>query len=316
MSTLNMQSDDMSVVFSSNLTSEDRKSVARKLPIAEYAYDYSWSDYKLSSTNSEHDMEILAQHMVSKQSREYCQDSSGTITKENILKDSEIGIQTLQCSEGETYQTEDLGYQIDLDKYDEFLKQFLERKYFLDEDTTIEEDNDIDVSENTAAVGSFRQWTQCGQSWSNKKIGSGTMCKIGCLVTSISIQIARSGTTITTDSINPGIAAKKFKFDGNGNLYWASVNNLAPYFKRKTEFSAVGMSRVSLANKILSYDSNKYYFILNVGKIGREKAHHYVALDYVDNDGNIYIMDPASTSITSLYDYYKVYKVVVYEKED
>lgn len=319
MSTLNMQSDDMNVIFSSNLTKEDRAKTARKKPIAEFAYDYDWSNYKLSSTKSQHDMEILAQHMVSKQVNEYCQNESGVRTQEHVLKDSEIGIQSITCAEGETYQTEDLGYLLDYNKYDEFLKQFLERKYFLDEDTSIEEDNPPINNSGTAAVGSFRSWTQCKQSWSNKKIGNpgGTMCSIGCLVTSLSIQIARSGTAITTDSLDPGIAAKKFSFTSGGGLYWGSVKNLAPFFIKQTEFSTVGMSKSSLASKILSYDSNKYYFILHVGKKGRKSAHHYVALDYVNSStGDIYIMDPAGTNMTSLYDYYKVYSVVVYEKKD
>ena len=146
MATLNKQSDDMAVVFSSNLTEADRAKTARKKPIEEFSYDYNWAavGYKLTKNKSEHDMEILAQHMVSKQSLESCQDSSGNKTQEKILKDSEIGKQTLQCAEGESYQTEDLGFKVDYDKYNEFLRQFLERKYFIKGGYTLEGYDTID----------------------------------------------------------------------------------------------------------------------------------------------------------------------------
>ena len=79
----------------------------------------------------------------------------------------------------------------------------------------------------------------------------------------------------------------------------------------------VGMNKKSIASKLLSYDPSKYYIILGVGKYERNKLHHYVALDYVDASNNeIYIMDPASTKYTKLYDVYKVYSAHIYEKKD
>ena len=143
------------------------------------------------------------------------------------------------------------------------------------------------------------------------------MCQIGCLITSITMQIARSGTVVTTESLDPGIAVKEFTFAKGGNLYWNSVRNLAPNFIYKSQIKLAGMNRQSVASKLLSYDSSKYYIVLGVGKISRNKLHHYVALDYVDASNNeIYIMDPASTKYTRLYDIYKVYSAHIYEKKD
>ena len=329
MSTLNLQSSDKNVVFSSNLSPEDRQKTARKLPIEEFDYYYDWinSGYKISRNNSQHDMELLASRMVSRQEKETCTDSAGKQTKEKILRDNEIGTQTLICEEGETYKTEYLGYVIDKEKYTEFLKQFLEKKYYLDGEHAIEGEVLIqgDIEENQGsnnqkpAVGDFRSWTQCKQSWSSIVVpkSSQNMCQIGCLITSITMQVARSGTVVTTESLDPGIAVKKFTFAKGGNLYWNSVRNLAPNFIYKSKISLAGMNKQSVASKLLSYDSSKYYIVLGVGKISRNKLHHYVALDYVDASNNeVYIMDPASTKYTKLYDIYKLYSAHIYEKKD
>ena len=141
MATLNLQSQDKNVVFSSNMDSRYRTNSVNDIPKDELDYYYDWSDYKLSKNNSEHDMEILAQHMVSKQVKEKCKNSSGKVVNENILKDDQIGTKTLVCNEDETYEIEELGFVVDNDKYKEFLKQFLERKYFLEEESSIIESN-------------------------------------------------------------------------------------------------------------------------------------------------------------------------------
>lgn len=327
MATLNLQSTDKNVIFVSNLSAEDRKKTARPMPIDELDYYYNWSSYKISRDNSEHDMEILAQHMISKQVKEKCIDASGKVLKENILKDNQIGTQVLTCTEGETYLTEDLGYVKDDVKYREFLKQFLEKKYYLTGEHTIEDDvlikdetnQNEDKPINTPASGNFRSWTQCGQSWSSTIVPKSqkNMCKIGCLVTSVTIQIARSGTAITTDYIDPGIALKKYRFYSGGNFDWNSTTNIAPNFKYYTRIITTGISKKAVAEKIASYDPKKYYGILLVSEKHENAGDHFVALDYVDTStGEIYIMDPLSTKTTNLYSKYKIYKAYFYVKKD
>lgn len=320
MATLTIQSDDMSVIFSSNLSNEERKKKYndKNLDSEDYAdFDYykDWSWYELTPNNSAHDMEILAQHMVSRQVRESCIDSSGNEVKYNILKDNQIGTQTLFCDEGQTYKTGEPYFDKDDSKYKEFLKEFIEKKYY--ESGTIENSNNN--SNNSSSTGAWKNWKQCGESWSNIIVPNSneTMCQIGCLITSVTIQIARSGTAIVTDSIDPGIAVKKYSFASGGNFKWDSTTNLAPNFKYKTAINLAGMSKDSIAKKLSSYDSNKYYIVLAVSKINKNKAHHYVALDYVDLQTNdIYMLDPGSSKDTNLYSTYKVYKAHIYEKKD
>lgn len=135
MSTLIVQSDDMYEVFKYNLGSEDRKKRERtSYDEFDYEYDLSW--YESTKKTSEHDMAILAQNMISKQVKEICKDSTGKEIKSNILKDTNIGTQSLVCGEGESYSTTAPFYDIDNEKYKMFLKQFLAEKYSLTEDVT------------------------------------------------------------------------------------------------------------------------------------------------------------------------------------
>lgn len=172
----------------------------------------------------------------------------------------------------------------------------------------------------SSTTGEWRNWTQCGQSWSNIKLGNGsqtdTMCQIGCLVTSLSIQIARSGTFLTTQNFDPGVAVKYYNFSNNGSLT-SYYNELAPNFKFFTNINTVGLSKSAVKDKILSYDTDKYYMILGVGRKEKSGLHHFVALDYADPEtGEIYILDPYPQETNKLYDTYKLYRIIIMVKED
>lgn len=135
MSTLTIQSDDMSIVFASNLSEDERKKKYKEdyesTDYADFDYYKDWSSYELNPNNSFYDMELIAQHLVSKQVKESCIDSNGKEIKSNILKDNQIGTQSLFCEEGQTYKTSEEYFAKDEAKYEEFLKEFLEKKYFL-----------------------------------------------------------------------------------------------------------------------------------------------------------------------------------------
>ncbi len=98
MITLKLESDDMATVFASNLGYMSKEELTKsKIDTAFskfYEYEYDWSNYQYSRNNSIHDMEILAQHMVEVRGTGYC-----------------------------VYSEE---------KYNEFLKEFIEKKYYLD----------------------------------------------------------------------------------------------------------------------------------------------------------------------------------------
>lgn len=184
MSTLILQSDDMNVVFESNTKSFSYKTCRTKVGdtydysgcwdkdsehfikyAASYAnkyfsYDHDWSNYKIGFKNSKHDIEVLAQHMISYQATETCRNSSGNIVSTNVLREDEIGTQVLACKEGETYNVTPASYELDDEKYNEFLKQFIEKKYILDHDSDYYDEYSLDTEDSSGSVSSnFTKYT-------------------------------------------------------------------------------------------------------------------------------------------------------------
>lgn len=292
MATLNLQSDDPYEVFSSNLSAEDRKKTKRKdYSDMDYYYDWTSQNYVSTKTISTHDMEILAQNMVNEADTSECEE-----------------LVNGKC------------YIIDNEKYREFLEQFIEKKYYLDEEVAIESgnNNSSNNSSGNNLNGDWRSWTQCGQSWSNLTLPNSnyTMCQSGCLVTSIAIQIARSNVSTIASPFDPGIALDYFSFIDGGLFVFNSTTSLAPSFKYYSNLNLLGMKKTDIANKLNSFDSSKYYIVLSVSRLNESKISHYVALDYIDtNNSNIYMIDPVSTDYKELYAYYKLYGAYIYVKE-
>ena len=165
MATLNLQSSDKNVVFSSNMDARYRTTNINDIPKNELDYYYSWANYKVSRNVSEHDMEVLAQHMVSRKVKEQCKDADGNTIegKVKIIIDDEIPTQTLFCDEGEFYSIEILEYFIDNERYIEFLKQFLEKKYYIEGESSLEISDNSNNSNNLNSGGS----SSSGQSSEN-----------------------------------------------------------------------------------------------------------------------------------------------------
>lgn len=159
---------------------------------------------------------------------------------------------------------------------------------------------------NSAVVGDFISWKQCRESWSSTSLGSSSLdiCDAGCLVTSVSIQIAKSGTTIqNVTGFDPGIFVSYLN-DHNGftgpNFYWNSPKNsgIAPNFIYAEDIDLNGTQSERTAS-IKSYADQGYYIVIRA-----KTNQHWVALDYVSG-GVVYIHDPAS-SATKLWDKYPI----------
>ena len=92
-------------------------------------YDYDWSNYQITQGKGEYDLELLAHNMISMKATEVCTTSSGEIVSSNDISDDDT--QGLSCGEGETYSVGNKSYKIDDDKYREFLKEYIEKKKYL-----------------------------------------------------------------------------------------------------------------------------------------------------------------------------------------
>lgn len=169
------------------------------------------------------------------------------------------------------------------------------------------------------ASGDFVNWKQMGETWSNIQLGTSgrTIGQIGCLVTSISMQIARSGVQTNVTPFNPGTFVEALNKSGGfvdgGNFVWASTTNVAPKFVHQGYVGLAGRSQQDKLNIIKNLISlpDTYVVVEVKGNTGQ----HWVAVDTVEGN-TVKMMDPASNSTdmwsqynwvnTSELHYYKV----------
>lgn len=148
-------------------------------------------------------------------------------------------------------------------------------------------------------AGVFVLWRQNNAPWSNIQIGSSgkNIGNIGCLVTSISILIEKSGANTTIIPFNPGTFVEALNknggFDEKGNLQYAAINKVVPNFEFVGRVELKGKLQNEKYNKIKEYQDKGYYLAIEVkGNTGQ----HWVAVLNVDN--SITMADPGSDSIS------------------
>ncbi len=171
---------------------------------------------------------------------------------------------------------------------------------------------------STGSTGPYAGWKQGDPAWSTITIGntSSTIGGVGCLVTSVSMLIAKSGVDVNVDGdFNPGTFVQKLNqiggFDGS-NFIWSSVSSVAPNFQFVAKTYVSGQSQQQKLSTLQGLLDQGYYVVAEVkGNTGQ----HWVAIDGIDGN-NILMMDPASQSTsmwqqynwanTSQYAYFKV----------
>lgn len=166
------------------------------------------------------------------------------------------------------------------------------------------EENSCNINGSTTcsilSSGPYANWKQYEGAWVSVPIGSSgkTIKNIGCLVTSISMLVAKSGqpTTITGD-FNPGTFVQALNSNGgftsNGSLIWSTVTKIVPSFKYQGFVSVSGLSKEAKLNKLKELLSDKNNYV--VAEVKGSTGQHWVAIDGI-SDGNIVMMDPGSPS--------------------
>lgn len=166
------------------------------------------------------------------------------------------------------------------------------------------EENSCNINGSTTcsilSSGPYANWKQYEGAWVSIPIGSSgkTIKNIGCLVTSISMLVAKSGqpTTITGD-FNPGTFVQALNSNGgftsNGSLIWSTVTKIVPSFKYQGFVSVSGLSKEAKLNKLKELLSDKNNYV--VAEVKGSTGQHWVAIDGI-SDGNIVMMDPGSPS--------------------
>ena len=168
--------------------------------------------------------------------------------------------------------------------------------------------------------GEYVNWRQTDPQWSSIRVGnsSGTLGSIGCLITSISILIEKSGCNTMIKPFNPGTFLEALNkhngFDGNGNLQYAAVTKAVPAFKYVGNVNLRGKSKDEKLSLIKQYIDSGYYITAEVK--GATPGHqHWVAVTNVDGS-SVIMVDPGSNQTvmwnaynyekTSQFNYFKV----------
>lgn len=168
--------------------------------------------------------------------------------------------------------------------------------------------------------GEYVNWRQTDSQWASIRVGnsSGTLGSIGCLITSISILIEKSGCNTMIKPFNPGTFLEALNkhngFDGNGNLQYAAVTKAVPAFKYVGNVNLRGKSKDEKLSIIKQYIDSGYYITAEVK--GATPGHqHWVAVTNVDGS-SVIMVDPGSNQTvmwnaynyekTSQFNYFKV----------
>ena len=159
--------------------------------------------------------------------------------------------------------------------------------------------------------GEYVGWRQTDPKWASIRVGnsSGTLGSIGCLVTSISILIEKSGCNTMIKPFNPGTFLEALNknggFDANGNLQYAAVTKAVPAFKYVGNVNLRGKSKEEKLSLIKQYMDSGYYITAEVK--GATPGHqHWVAVTKVDGN-SVIMVDPGSeqTIMWNAYNYEK-----------
>ena len=174
-------------------------------------------------------------------------------------------------------------------------------------------------STSCVSTGEFSKWKQGDPQWASVPMGSSgkTVSQIGCLVTSVTMLLAKSGVPISINPLNPGTFVQFLNQHGGinsgGNYVWGVATQAAPSFRYMGQVPVSGMSREAKLNKIKDIVSQDGVYA--VAEVKGNTGQHWVAIDSVTGS-TINMMDPSSDATdmwgqynwanTSTIAYYKV----------
>lgn len=171
-----------------------------------------------------------------------------------------------------------------------------------------------------ANFGDYINWKQTDEAWASTPIGTSgkTIGEIGCLATSISILIERSGAGKTIIPFTPQTFVQKMNenggFDEKGNLQYEAITKFIPSFSFVGRVDLKDKTKAEKYQLINKYQSSNYYLALEVlGDTGQ----HWVAV--IDTTANkVTIADPGSstTDLWSFYDWKKISQFVYFKAKD
>lgn len=170
-----------------------------------------------------------------------------------------------------------------------------------------------------ASTSDSTGWKQYEGDWAVTQIGESgqTIKQIGCLVTSLAIQIARSGVETNIADFNPGTFVEALNrigafSEGGALLDYSSVSRVVPDFKYQGYADVKGMERSEKVSKIQSIVNQPGVYA--IAEVKGDTGQHWVAIDRVEGD-TIYMFDPGSTNtdMWGTYEWYNTSRIVYYK---
>lgn len=155
----------------------------------------------------------------------------------------------------------------------------------------------------TSSVEGAEGWKQCDPRWGNMYVGSKTICRIGCALTSVSIQLARSGAQLNVSGeFNPGTFMQTHKSNGgfSDNIITWNVSRIAPNFKLIASHEALFGTKENKINTLKKYAADGEYIVLGVRHGIGQDIGHYVAYNDSSTD-EIFVFDPAGNTTGKLF---------------
>lgn len=169
----------------------------------------------------------------------------------------------------------------------------------------------------SVSSGSYASWKQYEGPWVDIEMGNSrkTISDIGCLVTSVSILMAKSGVETSITNLNPGTFVQFLNANGGfysgGNYLWAGATKAAPNFKFQNIIDISRTTKEQKLNTIKQLLNEGAYVVAEVkGNTGQ----HWVAIDAV-KENTVIMMDPGSTStdMWAQYDWTNTSKLAYYK---
>lgn len=155
----------------------------------------------------------------------------------------------------------------------------------------------------TSSVEGAEGWKQCDPRWGNMYVGSKTICSIGCALTSVSIQLARSGVPLNVSGeFNPGTFMQTHKSNGgfSDNIITWNVSRIAPNFKLIASHEVLFGTKENKIKTLKKYAADGEYIVLGVRHGVGQDIGHYVAYNDSSSD-EIFIFDPAGNTTGKLF---------------
>lgn len=307
MATLYYNDEQLPTVFKTNLNDYDRNAVKDTNQITNLDWEY---DYKkescylyLNAEDNSYDMQILAKNMVTKKITYKCSDGSNGEAKD--IETSNYSEDTLKCDSGK-YESNSINatYELDTEKYDEFLLEYIKLKYHTKGDSsktckgvnTIGNGSYVDgVSFMTGSFGKIYYYNQ--GDYSASPYGSyGTIASHGCGPTSLAIVIS-SMLNQSHDPVEVTNYVCSIGGCSDAGTYHDSITKAAQHYGLKVNKTGDKQQVIS------SLASGKALVIAIMCPGHFTTSGHFITLTGSNNNCKVTVADPASRERSTEWDF-------------